>query len=146
MTVILGTRNFMAADRRVTDGDTISHMVKIAKNPWLIAAASGDAASTLAVRHAVRRGARSIDDLVQHINKDSYALVLTENGALARIQAGTVWPHNGLDAIGSGADMALGYIGGSGETQITPDLVRRAFKFISKHRADCSGFDVRSFL
>ncbi len=145
MTVIVATARFIAADRRVTDGDSISSMVKVAKNLWLIAAASGDAASTLAVKRAVRRGATTPEDLLAHVNKDSYALVLTHAGVLARLQGGVVWPHSGLDAIGSGGEMALGYLGGAGG-DVTQELVRAALRFVFRRRADCGGgVDVRTF-
>lgn len=123
-------------------------MVKIAKNPWLIAAASGDYGSTVAVRKAVRRGARTPEDLVNLVNSASNALVLTHHG-LFQIQAGLICPQNGTAAVGSGADLALGFLEGLQMDQkipICPHHVKAAIRFVAKKRNDCGGgCDVRFF-
>lgn len=144
----------MAADRRVTSADgSASSLVKIAKSKWLIAAASGNATCSLDVRRAVRKGAQTAEDLIEHVDKDSYALVLLPSGCVHKVEDGRVWPaERGLVSIGSGGDLALGWLtcyewkhggffGG-------PDgnVVRRAFEFVSKKRSDCGGgVDFRSF-
>lgn len=141
----------MAADRRVTGEEgEISSLVKIAKNPWLIAAASGNATSTLDVRRAVRKGAQTPDDLIEHVDKDSYALVLLPSGEVVKIESGRVWPaERGLQAIGSGGDLALGWLLGVGCPDACPDVkacVRRAFGVVARRRSDCGGgVDFRTF-
>lgn len=144
----------MAADRRVVEetGD-VSSMVKIAKNPYLIAAAAGNARSTLDVLRAVRRGATSPEDLISHVDKESVALVLLPSGAVHKIQEGRLWPaESGLVSIGSGGDLALGWL-----TRARDDLaaclvsdrralIRDAFRFVASRRSDCGGgVDVRTF-
>lgn len=146
MTCILGTTRFICADRRITeDGGAVTSMVKVARNPWLIAAAAGDAVCTLAIKRAVRDGARSPDELLELVGKGSYALVLTWVGLLSLISEGDVWPVSGpVTAIGSGSDLALGYMHGVGV--FTPRVAREAQRFVAKRRADCGGgCDVRSF-
>lgn len=142
----------MAADRRVLSEDgSASSLVKIAKNPYLIAAASGNATSTLDVRRAVRKGAWTPDDLIEHVDKDSHALVLLPHGDVHRIEDGRVWPaERGLQGIGSGADLALGVLwawrADWDSAYGLKNLVRDAFKFVSSRRADCGGgVDFRSF-
>ena len=144
----------MAADRRVTSDDgSVSSLIKIAKNPRLIAAASGNAVSTLDVRRAVRKGALTPEDLIEHVDKDSYALVLLPSGDVHKIEDGRVWPaERGLQGIGSGSDLALGWL--AGYEQIHGgffggphgNVIRRAFAFVAGRRADCGGgVDFRSF-
>lgn len=137
----------MAADRRITSDDgTTGSLVKIAKSKYLIAAASGNAVSTLDVRRAVRKGALTPDDLIEHVDKASYALVLLPSGAIHRIEAGRVWPaEKSPAAIGSGGDLALGYLMGLGRSGELVDI-RAAFKFVSSRRSDCGGgVDFRHF-
>lgn len=151
MTCIVAGKGWMAADRRVTGEEgEISSLVKIAKNPWLIAAASGNATSTLDVRRAVRKGAQTPDDLIEHVDKDSYALVLLPSGEVVKIESERVWPaERGLQAIGSGGDLALGWLLGVGCPDACPDVkacVRRAFGVVARRRSDCGGgVDFRTF-
>ncbi len=151
MTCIVAGKGWMAADRRITSEDgSSSSLVKIAKNRWLIAAASGNATSTLDVRKAIRKGASSPEDLIEHVDSDSYALVLLPSGDVHRIEEGRVWPaERALAAIGSGGDLALGWLS-CVEVCINPTLnhgvIRRAFAFVEKKRADCGGgVDIRFF-
>lgn len=146
MTCIVGTPRFICADRRLTeDGGAVSSMIKVARNPWLIAAAAGDAICTLAVKRAVREGARSPDELLEYVGKGSYALVLTWVGLLTLISEGDLWPcRDRVHAIGSGAEQAVAFMHGAGS--FTPRIAREAQKFVAKRRADCGGgCDVRSF-
>jgi len=157
MTCIVAGPGWMASDRRVTSDDgSTSSLVKIAKNKWLIAAASGNAVSTLAVKRAVAKGAWSGEDLLEHVDAYSYALVLFPTGILWRLQDGAVWPCKAgeLQGIGSGADLALGYLQAShNESRPGPwriahdrDVIRRAFAFVARRRSDCGGgVDFRSF-
>lgn len=143
MTCIVATPHFLAADRRVTDDGAGSSMVKVAKNRWLIAAASGNAICTLAVKRAVQQGAESPNDLLQYVDKDSYALVLLPTGAILKISEGAAWacPRGLVEAIGSGADLALGYLGGVAACGYAPTVgtVREALRFVAKRRVDCGG-------
>ena len=146
MTCILGVPGrFICADRRISeDGGAVSSLIKVASNPWVIAAAAGLAATTYAVKRAVRAGAESAEDLVQHVDPGSCALVLSWDGRLAMISERTVWPCREVTAIGSGSDLALGYLADRG--YITSALLRRAQRFVAKRRADCGGgCDVRGF-
>lgn len=141
MTCIVAGERWMAADRRITNDDGgSSSLVKIAKNPWLIAAASGNATSTLDVKRAVRKGAQSVEDLIEHVDKDSYALVMTLDGGVFRIESARSWAcaRGELHAIGSGGDLALGWLSARWPDQ-TPLVVREAFRFVSKKRTDCGG-------
>lgn len=140
----------MAADRCITaDDGSKSSFVKIAKNRWLIAAAAGEASCCLAVRLAVRKGAWSIEDLIEHVDAGSSALVLLPSGAVHRIEEGIIWPAAfGLQAIGSGGDLALGYLSAHERLGgiLDRDMARLAFAFVAKRRSDCGmGVDYRSF-
>ncbi len=138
----------MCADRRITsDEGAYSSLVKIAKNEHLMAAASGNASCTLAVKRAVQRGCKTPAALVELVDKDSYALVLTADGRIVHIEDGQAWDktyRGGVQAIGTGADLALGYLEDRGN--ISPSLLRKAQRFVAGRRIDCGGgCDIRSF-
>lgn len=150
MTCIVAGKDWMAADRRVTGEEgSKGSIIKIAKNPWVIAAACGNAVSTLDVRRAVRKGAQSPEDLIEHVDKDSTALVLTLDGGIFRVEYGRVWPREtGLVAIGSGGDLALGWLSyrvWSYSAPVDREDIRQAFKFVERGRTDCGGgVDIRT--
>lgn len=145
MTCVIGTSRFICADRRVEADGSVSSLVKVAKNQWLIAAAAGLASATLAVKRAVRAGASSPDELLQHLDRESYAVVLTWEGRLLCLSEGALWPVQGqVITLGTGGDLALGFMHGAGS--FTPRTAREAQRFVAKRRADCGGgCDVRSF-
>jgi hypothetical protein len=145
MTCVLATSRFICSDRRVSDDGAVSSLVKVAKNGWLIAAAAGLASATLAVKRAVRAGAYEVADLLPLIDANSYAIVLTLDGKLHCLSEGSVWPVQGpVVALGTGADLALGYMHGAGV--FNARVAREAQRFVAKRRADCGGgCDVRSF-
>lgn len=120
-------------------------MVKLAKNPWLIAGVAGNAASLLAVKQAVKAGAESMADLVPLVDSGSYALVLLWNGTLELIQERRVWAcADRVTAIGSGADLALGFMYGA--ESCNARVARAAQRFVARRRVDCGGgCDVRTF-
>lgn len=143
----------MAADRCVTEADGAQgSLIKIAQNPHLIAAAAGNATSTLDVKRAVRKGCQIVEDLIEHVDKDSVALVMTPDGHVFKVQDQRVWsePRGQLSAIGSGGDLALGWLSAM-QVDGGPDpdrraVVRRAFRFVSGRRSDCGrGVDFRQF-
>lgn len=124
------------ADRRIVDDGQISSMRKIGRNRHLIAGAAGHAASTLAVLKLLRSGARTPDELLPAIDAASCALVLDVSGRLWQLQDGAAWPlPRGVHAIGSGADLALGFLAGAHATH--PAAARRALRFVARRRADC---------
>jgi hypothetical protein len=136
MTCIIATPKFMAAERRIVADGAASAMRKIGRNKWMIAGCAGLATSTLAVLTALRAGARVPADLLSAVNKESAALVLTASGRLYQIQDGAVWPlPKGLHAVGSGADLALGFLAGSRSTHAA--AARRALRYVATRRADC---------
>jgi len=139
----------MAADRRITSEDGgVSSLIKVGKNPHLIAAACGNATSTLAVRLAVRKGAQLVEDLIEHVDRQSTALVVTAEGRAFKVEQGCVWAcPPGLEAIGTGGDLALGWLSALSESYVLDRrMIRRAFRFVEKRRADCGGgVDFRSF-
>lgn len=146
MTCIVATAAFVMADRRVLADEQISSMRKVAKNRHLIAATAGNAASALAVVQAVRAGAQAPEELLSHVDKSSHALVLTALGQLWMLSDGGIWaldvrrPH----AVGSGADLALGFLAGRG--RVDPATARQALAFAAERRADCGGgADLRHF-
>lgn len=145
MTCVIGTNRFICADRRIEADGAVTSLVKVAKNPWLIAAAAGLASSTLAVKRAVRDGVQAREDLLPLIDAQSYAIVLTWEGELCCLSEGAVWPVQGpVVALGTGGDLALGFMHGAGA--FTPRVAREAQRFVAKRRADCgSGCDIRSF-
>lgn len=146
MTCILGTKNFIAADRRVCDNGKSSSMVKVTKNKNLIIGIAGYSAVTLEIRQALRKGLKQPEDVIEFINDGfTLALILTQDKMLYRVQDGNLWPQSKFDMIGTGASIMLGFIGRDSK-KITHDVVRKAMKFIGKHRIDCGGgCDIRYF-
>jgi hypothetical protein len=131
VTCILGTSRFICADRRIEESGAVSSLVKVAKNGWLIAAAAGLASATLAVKRAVRAGAANPEDLLQHLDRESYAIVLTLEGKLHCLSEGAIWPVQGpAVALGTGGDLALGYMHGAGV--FTARVAREAQRFVAK--------------
>lgn len=128
-------------------------MVKVAQNRWLIAAASGNAVSTLALKRAVQKGASTADALLEHVDAESYALVLLPTGRVLKLSEGQIWAcaPGKVEAIGSGADLAKGFIAGvlserKPRVAVTPWLARSAQRFVARERVDCGGgCDVRYF-
>jgi hypothetical protein len=150
VTVILGTRSFIASDRRVTDNGESSSIIKLAKNANIICAVAGTAACNMLVKKAIKEGCDDPNSLLKLIDRDSYALILTPDGILRQAQDGVLWPCKQYAAIGSGGNLALGfatgYMAAMGSTKITPVLARKALQFAAKHRSDCGGgCDIRSF-
>lgn len=146
MTCIVASRRFVCADRRIAeDGGAYTSIVKVAKNGWLIAAAAGLAKCTLAVKRAVRDGAQAPEDLLPLVDSDSYAVALTWDGRLFTLSEGALWDVKGpAVALGSGGDLALGFMHGVG--MFTPRIAQRAQRFVAKRRSDCGdGCDIRSF-
>jgi hypothetical protein len=148
LTCIVGTTRFICADRRITEDGATSHIVKLASNPWLVAAAAGHASANVAVKAAVRAGAESPADLIACVDSGSYALVLTYDGVLSLISEGVVWPAlsrgERVAAIGSGADLALGFLHGA--ESFSRETARQAQRFVAKRRSDCGGgCDIRGF-
>lgn len=126
----------MIAERRIVADGAVSAMRKIGRNKWMIAGCAGLATSTLAVLTALRAGARTPADLLPHVDKESAALVLTASGRLYQIQDGAVWPlPKGLHAVGSGADLALGFMAGAKACHAR--VARQALRFVASRRADC---------
>lgn len=148
MTVIAATSEFLAADRRVTADGEKSEIIKVSKNPHLIAACAGYASDCLRVRRALAAGAKTPQDLVTVVGKGSEALVLTRRGKIFVVSYGEVWDRPpGTAAVGSGADLALGFLAGRcGRRKPKPKDVRDAFRYVFARRVDCGGrIDVRSF-
>jgi hypothetical protein len=87
----------------------------------------------------------AVSSLLPLIDANSYAIVLTLDGKLHCLSEGSVWPVQGpVVALGTGADLALGYMHGAGV--FNARVAREAQRFVAKRRADCGGgCDVRSF-
>lgn len=107
----------MAADRRISSDDgSKSSLVKVARNQWMIAAASGNAASTLDVRSPENEGYRQSVVAATSLSAGWVALCIT-GGHSRQMSSGTklgmrfVWrlnlyPH--VDkTVGGGVDIRV---------------------------------------
>jgi hypothetical protein len=147
VTCIIGTRAFICGDRRVAsdDGTKYAGMRKLARNDFLITGSAGLASDVLAVRAAVKRGARTPADLVAAVGKESYCLVLTRAGRLFLVSPGEWCPVKEPYCIGTGDALALGFMHGA--TRFSVEVARRAQRFVARNRIDCGdGSDVLSLL
>jgi len=152
MTCIVATASFVAADRRITDElHEAGTMRKVGKNKHLIAGTAGNASSVLAVLALLKKGAETPEDLLEGIDKDSVALVLTTEGKLWKCVKDEAWacPLGSIEAIGSGGDLAYAWLHGYYQVaKPVPSVkdVRTAIKFAASRRVDCGGgVDVRHF-
>lgn len=146
MTVAVATRLFVASDRRVDQDGAASSLVKVARNPHLVATAAGLASCVVRIRRAIRDGACDPHELVSLVDRASVALVVTASGDIWRIEEGLLWAERGIVTIGSGGDLAAGYLERArGRKALpTPDDARKAIRWVSKRRTDCGGgVDVR---
>ena len=84
-----------------------------------------------------------VEDLIEHVDKDSTALVMNQDGQLFQISEKRVWTVRPLAAIGSGGDLALGWLSAmqvdGGPDPDVRSVVRRALKFVAGRREDCGG-------
>lgn len=138
MSVIVATRGFMLADRRVSDdtGARLLPQTKVFKSKFgLLAGAAGNLTALLAVRDALKAGAGSPIDLVDLLDEESEALAV-QGGKIYYISHMGVNPVSSkVHAIGSGADAALGYLAGAKSQDEA--VCRRALRFVFTRRSDC---------
>jgi hypothetical protein len=144
MTCIVAGKGWLAADRLFTDEQgRAERRVKLAKNKHLIAAACGTGTSIMAVRAAVRRGAKTPEELQACVDAESELLVVTATDTTWHVQNDEVWQCKpGMHAVGTGGDLALGYL--AHMIAFDPALIRSAFRFVASRRNDCGGgVDIR---
>lgn len=139
MTCIIGTDRWICADRRITSdgGERCPNERKVWRGPYLIAAAAGAARSIHRVRSLVESGgAATPEGLIDAVRDDASALVLTRAGRLYEVSEGAVYRRRGVHCIGSGGDLARGYLEGR---RLSVAVARRAQHFVARLRADCGG-------
>lgn len=144
MTAIVAGKGWLAADRLITDEQgRAEKRTKLAKNKHLIAAACGTGTCILAVKAAVRRGARTPAELQDFVDSESELLVATADGAVWNVSGTEIWKCKpGLHAVGTGGDLALGAL--ISMREYSPTLIRAAFRFVAARRNDCGGgVDIR---
>lgn len=150
MTCIIGVGGkdgFLCGDRRITSGgERCPNMVKVYANVGLVVGMCGNAGCFWQVARLIREGKTDPKDLIEVIDEDSSGLALTADGALWGVSEGAVWPvRQKLKAIGSGGDLATGYLSALGAWD--KKTVRKAQKFVAAQRTDCgSGCDFRTFV
>lgn len=81
-------------------------------------------------------GATDMTRFYDMIGDDAQLLVLTQEGELWEVTNGSRWPVKGLRCIGSGGDLARGYLEGKALTRAT---AKKAQAFVAKLRTDCGG-------
>lgn len=147
MTCIIGTRDFICGDRRVTSetGERCPNIVKVYANVGLVVGICGAASSFYDVGRIVREGKTDPKDFVEVMGDHSTALCLTADRKLWWVSDGAAWPvRRPWTAAGSGADMATGYLAALGA--VDKVSVRAAQRFVASRRSDCGGgMDFRTF-
>lgn len=150
MTCIVGVGGkdgFICADRRITNsGERCPNMVKVYANVGLVVGLCGNASCFWQIARIIREGKTDPTDLIEAVDEESGALALTADGTLWGISEGAVWPVRAkAKAIGSGGDLATGYLSALGTWD--KKSVRAAQKFVAGQRTDCgSGCDFRTFV
>lgn len=136
MTCVIGSPKFLCADRKVScDGERWPNERKLWVNHALVVACAGNMARIHKVREMVLAGATDISRFVEPLGDDSHALVLVK-GELWEVTSGSMWRQKDLRCIGTGGDLARGYMEGKPITEAT---ARAAQKFVARMRDDCGG-------
>jgi hypothetical protein len=144
---VAGRDGFICGDRRITNGgERCPNMVKVYANVGLVVGLCGNASCFWQVAKLIKEGRTDPKDLIEAIDEDSGALALTADGTLWGVSEGAVWPvRQRVKAIGSGADLATGYLAALGT--FDKKAVREAQRFTARERTDCgSGCDFRTFV
>ena len=137
MTVIVGTKDFIAGDRRVSDdsGDRIPPCNKVFRNESMVVGIAGFYSAVVSVKKKLREGASTPEDLIPCVGAHSQALCLHQ-GKLYDVSEGCVTRLTGpVQSVGSGSHAALGVV--EGARKHDEKTVRRAVRFAAKMRADC---------
>lgn len=145
MTCVIGTRRWLCADRRITsdDGEKCAPERKVWKGEGMIAAGAGDHAKLRKVRALVLSGATHPETLIDALGSDAHALVLLPDGKLFEVTDGAVYPIKRIRCIGTGGDLARGYVEGRPLTEAT---ARAAQRLAARLRDDCgAGCDFESW-
>jgi hypothetical protein len=136
MTCVIGHPNFLCADRKITaDGERCPNEKKLWSNHALVVAGAGCSAKLHKIRDLVKSGATDISRFVDPLGDEAHVLVLVE-GEMWEVTSGSMWRHHGLKCIGSGGDLARGYLEGR---KLTRKIVGDAQKFVARIREDCGG-------
>lgn len=136
MSVVVATREYILADRRITqDGKICQPRIKIARNAHMLAGTVGNWMCILAVQALMREGADHPNDLMDALDEDSEALCVMRKKIYV-IQADKVGicPRP-FYALGTGAHAALGFIIGS--KTCNPAGIRAAMRFSFTLNQDC---------
>jgi len=150
MTCIIGVAGrdgFICGDRRITaDGERCPNMVKVYANVGLVVGMCGSAGCFWQVARLIKEGRTDPKDLVEAIDEDSSGLALAADGTLWGVSEGATWPvRQKVKAIGSGGDLATGYLAALGAHG--RKAVREAQRYVATQRTDCgSGCDFRTFV
>jgi hypothetical protein len=138
MTCVIGTRDFLCADRCISgdDGARWPSETKVWANHALVVAGAGVTGRLHRVRDATLAGATDMTRFIDMIGDDAQLLVLTPEGEFWEVVSGSRWPVKGLRCIGSGGDLARGYLEGKA---LTEQNARKAQQFVAKLRTDCGG-------
>ncbi len=136
MTCVVGHPQFLCADRKVSsDGERWPNEHKLWSNHALVVAGAGNMARLHTVRDMVKSGATDVARFVVSLGDAAHVLVLVE-GELWEVTNGSMWQHRGLRCIGTGGDLARGYLEGR---PLTRKVVTAAQKFVARLRDDCGG-------
>lgn len=144
---VAGKDGFICGDRRITaDGERCPNMVKVFANIGLVVGLCGNASCFWRVARLVKEGRTDPTDLIEAVDEGSSALALAADGTLWSISEGATWPvRTRSKAIGSGGDLATGYLSALGAWD--KKSVRAAQRFVATQRTDCgSGCDFRTFV
>lgn len=135
MTVIIGTRAGVWADRRISmdDGRNATAMCKLAGNQALVAGFAGDYEAILAALEAVQGG----EDDPKKLALLNCEGVIVKAGRLYEIDAGRAFlrpKHTKALATGTGWVEALAFL--SGRASYEHSDIKAAIRYVSRVRTD----------
>jgi hypothetical protein len=145
MTCVVGTHRWVCADRRITStgGEKCPPERKIWRNEHMIVAGAGATVRLHKVRALVQTGCAEPATLIEAVGEDTHVLVLLRSGKLLEVSEGAIYPRKGVACIGTGGDLARGYMEARPKTEA---VAREAQKLAARLRDDCgSGCDFEAW-
>lgn len=140
MTCVIATSSFICADRRCTSdtGEKCPNVTKVYANVGLVVSFCGKTSVAFDIAKLVKDGRTDPKDFIELAADHSSIICLDPEGKITLVADNAAWPaRRPWYAIGSGGDMAIGFLAAVGKTD--KGSVRKAQQFVASRRADCGG-------
>jgi hypothetical protein len=140
VTCIIATSSFLCGDKRCTSdsGEKCPNVTKVHANVGLAVGFAGKTSIAYDIARLIKEGRTDPKDFVEVAADHSTIICLDAEGKLWLASDNAVWPvRRPWYAIGSGGDLAIGYLAALGKQDKAS--ARKAQHFAASRRADCGG-------